>query len=97
MSHAVLVLAILLALACATAWGDPLMRSIRRGRRRRVKLHLDGGQPSVEGIQDGRVVDGHYVILDPRLHRSATAQPLELRNTLEVPATRVIFVERLAP
>lgn len=64
--------------------------------RRRVKLHLEGSQPSVEGILDGRV-DGWFVVLNPKLHISADtgAEPVPLMNPIEIDARRVVFVERL--
>jgi hypothetical protein len=75
------------------AW---LARLVWRCRgKRRVKLHLEGGHPTVEGILLGRI-SGHYVVLMPILHHTPDAQPAHMSNTFEVPKERVVFVEVVA-
>lgn len=93
LAAAALVVLVIVALGL---FRDDLLSAAGRRRKRRVKLHLSGGQPSVEGIQDGRTVDGYYLILAPKLHHSASEPPLELKNPVEVKVSQVVMVERLA-
>lgn len=60
-------------------------------RRRRVRLHFLGADPSLDGILVGRY-GGHYVLEQPTLveQRNAT---IALSGHVEVPAERVFFVQ----
>ena len=73
------------------AW---LMRLAWKARgKRRVRLHLRGDDPSVEGILLGRYA-GHYVLLTATmLEDEDTSVPLD--GTVEVPAGNVVFVQVL--
>lgn len=74
-----------------------LARLVWRCRRKRlVLLHLDAppGKPDTyEGILLGRW-GGHYVLLLPKVVNSPT-ETISLEGALEVPAERVILVQRL--
>lgn len=61
--------------------------------KRRVRLHLQANDPSVEGILQGRW-GGHYVLLAPKL-LEAPGRTLSMEGHLEVPASRVVFVQVL--
>lgn len=67
------------------------MVRLRRGKRRMVRLHLDGADESVEGILDG-IVDGHYLLLAPRLLETAD-RSRELSGSVMVPMSRVLFLQ----
>lgn len=64
----------------------------RRWKGRRVILHLGGGEPSVEGVLAGKH-GGWFIIPAPKLHVAATAEPVQMRNPVEVPVDRVVFIE----
>lgn len=61
--------------------------------RRMVRLHLEGNDPSVEGVLVGRW-GGHYVVLLPKLVE-AEDRLVPLEGSLEVPAERVVYVQVL--
>lgn len=62
-------------------------------RKRLVRVHLVGDEPSVEGVYIGRV-DGHY-----RLEQASVIESAERSHTLEgwvlIPARKVAFVQVL--
>lgn len=66
-----------------------------RLRGRLVRLHIDGSNPSLEGILRGRR-GGHYLLDVPRLVAGA-GEPTELQGFVAVPAGRVAFLQVLAP
>lgn len=61
--------------------------------KRRVRLHLLGQAPSLEGVLAGRY-GGHYVLLVSSLVE-AEGRNVPLDGHLEVPAERVLFVQVL--
>lgn len=74
-----------------------------RFRKRRVRIHFnpvpgpDGNGidvPDLEGMLAGRV-DGHYLLLTPKLLQGAD-ETYSLDRAVEIPESRVWFMERLA-
>lgn len=68
-----------------------LRRRERAPELRRVRLHLLGDAPSVDGLLE-TVTDGHYLLRVPRVIRDTDAS-YELTGHLEVPVERVAFVQ----
>lgn len=64
-----------------------------RLRRRRVRLHLKDGAPSLDGLLVGSV-DGHYLLKVARLVRAAD-ETISLDGEVEVPRRNVLFIQRL--
>ena len=64
-----------------------------RLRRRRVRLHLKDGAPSLDGLLTGSV-DGHYLLKVARLVRAAD-ETISLDGEIEVPRRNVLFIQRL--
>lgn len=62
-------------------------------RKRLVRLHLTGDQPSFEGVLVGRM-DGHYQLQAPKLLVSED-QTQTLDGSVLVPRERVLFVQVL--
>lgn len=71
------------------AWMMRLVWKVRG--KRRVRLHLDENQPTVEGILAGRW-GGHYVVLAPNILADGDHQ---VTGHVEVPAERVVLVQVL--
>ena len=64
-------------------------------RKRLVRLHLEGQDPSLEGILSGHW-DGHYILRLAKVIASTDGQPFELTgSTVKVPRERVIFIQEL--
>ena len=61
--------------------------------RRRVRLHLKDGSPSIEGVLFG-TVDGHYLLKAARLLKSAD-ETISLQGDVEVPRQNVLFLQRI--
>lgn len=59
----------------------------------RVRLHLANAQPSLEG-QFAGVHAGRYVLVDPVLV-AGERDRTQLAGSVEVPASNVVFVQRL--
>lgn len=71
------------------------MRGFGYRRGRRVRVHLDGTQVSVEGVMVGRrPVAGHYMVLTPRALEDE-GRSASISGHIEVPASRVLFVQVL--
>lgn len=69
-----------------------MMRLVWKVRgKRRVRLHLDENQPTVEGILAGRW-GGHYVVLAPNILADGDHK---VTGHVEVPAERVVLVQVL--
>ena len=64
-----------------------------RVKRRRVRLHLKDGSPSIEGILFG-TVDGHYLLKAARLLKGPE-ETLSLQGDVEVPRQNVLFLQRI--
>ena len=65
-----------------------------RLRRRRVRLHLQDGQTTLDGVIVGSV-DGHYLLKVAKLVKDAD-QTIDLGGEVEVPKRNVSFIQRLA-
>lgn len=68
-------------------------------RRARVRLQLEKGLPTFEGIRDRRrPVGGHYLLITATVleqNDDGTVRTVTLDHPVEVPADRVVFVEVL--
>lgn len=64
-------------------------------RKRLVRVHLVGGEPSVEGVYTGRV-DGHY-----RIEQASVIEGVDRSYAVDgwvlIPAHKVAFVQVLYP
>lgn len=69
-----------------------------RFRKRRVRVHFNLvpgiDVPDFEGVLAGRV-NGHYLLLTPKLLQGTDAS-FSLDQAVEIPESRVWFMERLA-
>jgi hypothetical protein len=63
-------------------------------RRRLVRLHLEGEQPSVEGVLTGFWA-GHYVLQLARVFETADASHSLEGPSVRVPRERVVLVQEL--
>lgn len=61
--------------------------------KRRVRLHLKDGAPSIDGILVGNV-DGHYILKVARVVKTAD-ETISLDGDVEVPRRNVLFLQRL--
>lgn len=64
-----------------------------RRRKKHVRLHLEGAQPSVQGIFVGFWA-GHYVLHVPELVENAD-RSIALDGNVKVPRSRVLFMQEL--
>ena len=62
--------------------------------KRRVRLHLDGTDASIDGVLLG-CWGGHYVLTLPRVVE-AEDRSVPLEGMVEVPRERVLFVQVIA-
>jgi len=60
---------------------------------RLVRLHLEGNQPSVEGLLLGRW-GGHYVLREAKIVQGEQAS-VPVEGSVEVPEGRVLFAQVL--
>lgn len=74
------------------------MRLFGRVRPRpRVRAHLRGADPSIDGfLRRPYPVDGFYVIDDPRMVE-APDRTFSLEGVVKVPQANVLFFQELAP
>jgi len=62
--------------------------------KKKVRLHIRDGAPSIEGILAGRT-KGHYIIWSPRVLESEEAS-VSVLGHVEVPERNVMFVQVLS-
>lgn len=63
------------------------------GRKRLVRLHLEGAAPSLEGLLVG-TVNGHYHMKTPKM-LEAVGHTAALEGELLVPRERVLFIQTM--
>jgi hypothetical protein len=64
-----------------------------RVRKRRVRLHLHDGNPSIEGVLTA-TVNGHYLLKAAKLLKS-TDETISLDGDVEVPRRNVLLIQRI--
>ena len=69
------------------------MDLMMRLRKRRIRLHMKDGNPSIEGILVG-TVDGHFLLKAVKLLKS-TEETISLEGDVEVPRSNVLLLQRV--
>jgi hypothetical protein len=61
-----------------------------------VRLHHVQMKESLEGLWDGRVVNGHYVLSAAKVVQDREGQSTTLAGDIFIPAAKVAFLQTIA-